>query len=300
MVAREGRKTIFFAQHGFAHFLKYLEGTYLSSQFWRRNLEVLTQHQKTLGYLPFSEILSYLPSDFRDEAFSLGLGQSLDISVESVSAEAYEADYVRSISEIPPFHSMFDPQYASNADLVTRGNSLPPLLRYSLVTRLFSVSNFLASKVHRLCRPFLVQPLPYIGVHLRTTDRSTDSNRVRRKVLESLREAPSSRVFLASDDQTVSRDFIASFPGVEFVELIRPFSAGPGAKNLHFGVDDENALNQLVFALSDLYLLSKATRFIPAHKSRSQWTHLVRAIRAPWGQRFFWRVDQLARRDSCT
>lgn len=280
------RETVFWAEHGFAQFLKQLEGAFVLSFLWRRDLRVMTEHAKALGYLRFAELLKYAPN--RQGAVPKTTTSALrGWRVDGIGREDFEKTRGLPAESNPPFMRPLNLNNLLGGTLYTRGYVLPPGPRFHIVTRNFRLSDSLGKKVHNIAKPYIHEIGTSIGVHLRANDRVTDISAVQVQLRKRLASSSLKSVFLASDDEAMSSFFKQQFPETRFMELTRPFSLAPSAQNLHFGVPDEFAEAQLHHAVADIFLLSRAAAFIPARKSKSQWTHLVRALRAPGAGRFW-------------
>lgn len=290
----KNRETVFRAVHGFAQFLKQLEGALVLSVLWNRDLKVMTSHLKTLGYLDFNKLLTYAPQRFVALAEG-GLMAGASRRVSEISTEEYEGSLGFSVAtHHAPLMRALARENMLRGSVYTKGYVLPPGPRFHVVTSTFRLSDFLSQRVHEIVSPKLPRIEESVGIHLRNTDRTTNMEAMKAKLASRLSRRESPGVFLASDDEVAAEKFKRHFPKAEFFQLTRPFSIPTSAQTLHFGVDDEAAESQLYYAVADIYLLSRCEEFIPAHTSKSQWKHLIRAMRTPWGRHLMSGVDQRA------
>lgn len=288
----KNRETVFRAVHGFAQFLKQLEGALVLSVLWNRDLKVMTSHLKTLGYLDFNKLLTYSPQKFvalAEGELMAGAGR-----VSEISTEECERSLGFSVATHPPLMRALARENMLRGSVYTKGYVLPPGPRFHVVTSTFRLSDFLSQRVHEIVSPKLPRIEEAVGIHLRNTDRNTNMEAMKAKLTSSLSRRESPGVFLASDDEAAAEQFKRHFPKADFFQLKRPFSIQASAENLHFGVDDEDAQSQLYYAVADIYLLSRCQEFIPAHTSKSQWKHLIRSMRTPWGRHLMSGVEQRA------
>lgn len=289
----KNRKTVFRAVHGFAQFLKQLEGALVLSVLWNREMKVMTSHLKTLGYLDFNKLLIYSPQRFVSLAESELMAEASRVS--EIRTEEYERSLGFSVAaHHPPLMRALARENMLRGSVFTKGYVLPPGPRFHVVTSTFRLSDFLSQRVHEIVSPQLPRIEESVGIHLRNTDRTTNIEAMKAKLASSLSRRGSPGVFLASDDEAAAAEFKRHFPKADFFQLKRPFSIQASAQNLHFGVGDEDAESQLYYAVADIYLLSRCRDFIPAHASKSQWRHLIRAMRTPWGRHLMSGVEQRA------
>lgn len=291
MAGNSSRATVFYAVQGFAQFLKQLEGALVLSMLWNRDLMVVTDHLKTLGYLEFNKLLTYSPR-ICNSPNREGSTTTARPRVKEIRMEQYELFYGSPALEPPPLMRAIAAENFLPGPLFTRGYVLPPGPRFHIVTSVFELSDFLSERVHEIVSPILPRAKAAIGLHLRNTDRATDIGAMKAKLATRLSRRGSPPVFLASDDENIAEQFKCDFRETEFLQLKRPFSIGSSAENLHFGVADESAEAQLFYAVADIYLLSRCQDFIPAHKSKTQWRHLIRAMRTPWGAQMMAKIDR--------
>lgn len=291
MSGKKRRETVFYAVHGFAQFLKQLEGALVLSVLWNRDLKVMTDHLKTLGYLEFDKLLTYSPPRLAGSN-KRKLETAAPLRVGEIRREDYELLRGFPTTARPPLMRAFALENLVRGPLCTRGYVLPPGSRFHIVTSVFQLSDYLSQRVNKIVNPILPRIEGGVGIHLRNTDRATNLQAMKAKLETRLAKRGSPSVFLASDDEDVAEHFKRDFPKTEFLQLKRPFSMDPSARNLHFGVNDESAEAQLYYAVADIYLLSRCQDFIPAHQSKTQWRHLIRAMRTPWGKNFMLKVTQ--------
>lgn len=282
---------VVFAEGGFAHFLKHLEGAYMAAWVLRRDLTGVTDHHKALGFLELSQLLSLEKTPDRSKVQTTQ-SQKRGPILEDMKSQDFFSSYDFSATSPPPLLKSLYRNLLSPSPLVTTGMYFPPGPRFLLATKRFRLSRYLSHEVAKKIRT-LDEPISEsIGIHLRNTDRATDFGKSQQQLRARLEQSRIKKVFVASDDDTVTEQFCAGFRGIRFFWLEKEFQPLVGSRNLHLGVRDEDALEQLVLALSDIYLLSKCRVFIPAYKSKTQWTHLIRAMRSPLGSRFMQAVAE--------
>lgn len=288
------RLTVLYAEGGFAQFLKQLEGCLVLCLLWGRDLAVMSEHHKPTGFLPFNSLLEFVPDS--DVLSSLGKDSSrgAGISVQEISPKQYELLVGRKAEPYPPMMKFLDFRNLSKGSLYTTGFKLPPGPRFRVATNTFQLSELISQKIYGVISSIAPDAKDFIGVHLRNTDRETNLKAMATKLKTKLQKNGRSPVFLSSDDRGVAESFKGMFPSANFVELNRPFEPEDDAYNLHYCVSDRFALDQLVYALADMYMLSICQTYLPAHNSKTQWTHLVRALRTPSGQQFMEKVGHMA------
>lgn len=288
-------KFTFFVEGGFAHFLKHLEGLYLLSRLTHRDIDIVMDHHKALGYLPIEELLSPLDSKTGTEFRRSHVPTKLP-KIRNLPAGDYEETFKRSVEEPPLRIKLSDQDLWVRKDILTTGYFLPPGPRFFFVTHDFQVTQFVAEKVAEVVGPFRNKVEKAVGIHLRGNDRVMNTDRMKRAVSRKLSHSGFDEVFICSDDEDLIADFKSQFPNVIVQSLRRPFPMGKGAKNLHLGVSDDDAVEQLIFALADIFLLSKCKSFVPAYDSHTQWTHLVRALRTKRGSTLLNPVEDLLKK----
>ena len=280
-VLRHKRQIFHFATGGLGHFLALLEGTIETSLRYGIAVQVVSEHHKPLGFKSFSTLFDVaLPG----------------LNITSASAVPGLTD--------TPFRVPRRPGGGRDPYSVVAGNMTRRLVRIDrpslgLVARdpvwtvgapgkvkprfamsldALALSVEVAGEVSKVVSEASVFSDSHIGLHLRTTDRHTEFDKTLDQLDATVGELGINRVWVSSDSDLALEKIESVRPDLDFRYFQKPFVSS--GKNLHYGVETDDAYPQLVYALADLFLLARSTRFVPAVGSGTAWTPMVSVLRA--------------------
>lgn len=280
LLLRRGQNVLHFATGGLGHFFTLLEGSLEIAHRRHLRLEIRTLHHKPLGFRRFFELFD-VENNLLDVSDDNGLIQHFAKPIRVQGLPDGSRTRYNAVSE--GFSKPLVRLDSLSWDLLSReaiwtiGAHGSSPTRYELIFDTLSLSTSVSRHVSEVVSSAQCLTEHHIGVHLRVTDRQTDTTQSLAALDQAFEQTGISQVWVSSDSESSIHDFSRLRPGLTFRFLQRPFSND--GKNLHYGVAPENAYSQFIYALADLYLLSLCTRFVPASSSGTAWTPMVLALR---------------------
>lgn len=257
-----------------------------------RNLLILTQNHRPLGFLPFESIFNSKHRIFSRpgalENFRLrqvGISDIAAIQTVYAGPGDYRLTDAKSrdqrISHLP-----FKRHKRGSSIVLTTGTRDPQDPQavdrasiWSRVSSVLSLSPHFASAVQHRADMWPNQDL--LGVHFRNSDNASNLEeqliRVDAYLNQNGTNSKIRSIFWSTDDQA-SIDVVRK----EFKNL-QVFSHQPldvaGKRNLHESIFAEEGFGHLSSTFQDLYSLASARHFLPT-TGRSEWTHFVKWLRS--------------------
>lgn len=156
---------------------------------------------------------------------------------------------------------------------VTMGKITPYWVRYRAVVDNFSFRAGVAT----VDDPADFFAEPYIGLHLRGFDRPSNLYRSLELVRRVSRKSGVSRVFVASDDSSLTVAAARQLKNFEVRSF--PVLATDSGVNLHYDVSAKDAQTQLQNSVRDMRLLAQSSHFVSAAGSQTGWTGFISMLR---------------------
>lgn len=274
-----GRRHIaHFATGGLSHFLRLLGNTIIFGRYEASYISVVTEYHQPLAQLPFDNIFelsgpllplgSYKrqythrdPLMFRPSRPS---GDSAIPNVHSLAKLVFESAYL-------PVENYRGGEFTTGD--WPPGFSQEPKHEEAWLASLDSLS----------LRPQFVEKIksrkdvldgPYLGVHFRNTDYSSNLNQTIEEVERLCIKNGLDTVYWCTDDAS-SIDYVESQLSNFKVLHDQPFSS-TGKKNLHYSMSGEGALHHLENTFADLWTLASSTMFLPTSGSWKSFVPLLR------------------------
>lgn len=277
---QRNKRLVHFATEGISHFLGLLEGSVEFVIATGGSIQVVTEFHKPLGYLGFDEIF-----DIREDSWgNAKLDKSLwpdgsEIELVTYRPGRHRKYEIRIENRVIELMRLDQPtaRWLRTEPKLTHGFRMPQDQRFQRILKRLVLSSRLQSRIAETLQRF---PLPnerYIGVHFRNSDRTTDAAETLRMLDAAVSQTRCEAVWLSSDDPGAIDYFQKQRSSLQFYWLEKPFARN--TPNLHFGVEKPFAADQFLHALSDIYMLSHASFFVPALSSKSGWIRLVDSLR---------------------
>jgi len=175
--------------------------------------------------------------------------------------------------EIAVFWYYKDRLRALTKNLAKKGHALAGLSRTQIIRKMFTEHMPIQEQIRRRIVEFKAKYWHdnVIGLHIRHTDRQTNLGKYERAVRRFLRQSPGARIFLATDNQKVSKEYQSKFKNV----FSTPKWFPEGLSSMHQNDSCPDKVANGVEALVDMCLLAECDYLIYPGCSTFSWISRV-------------------------
>lgn len=276
--------TAHFATGGLSHFLGLLGHSINHALETGRSLVVVSEYHQPLACQPLDEIFhlreplrplgEFIQESGREDLLAL---RPLRFSQERQGQIALVRDKGKT-----RYHTAYlereSHTYVPAPVTVTTGDWAPGIPAeerppHNLLSALSSLSirGVFAEAVHERLRQ---EKDPFLGVHFRNSDHSSDLESMIRRVKDAIQETGITDIHWCTDDLSSIEQARERLPRAH-ISSGQVFSRGT-KKNLHYSLRGSDSVNHLANTFADIYTLTKAQVFLP---SAGSWKKLVPILR---------------------
>lgn len=276
--------TVHFATGGLSHFLTLLGHSINHAQETGRSVVVVSEYHQPLACQPLDEIFhlreplrplgEFIQESGREDLLTL---RPVRFSQEGRGQIALVRD-----KDKTHYHTAYLEReahtYVHPPVTLTTGDWAPgiPAEERPLNNRLSALSSLsirgvFAEAVHERLRQ---EEGPFLGVHFRNTDYSSDLDSMIRRVKDAIQETGTTDIHWCTDDLSSIEQARERLPQANISSGL-VFSLG-NKKNLHYSLRGSDSVIHLANTFADIYTLTKAQVFLP---SAGSWKRLVPILR---------------------
>lgn len=276
--------TVHFATGGLSHFLGLLGHSINHALETGRSLVVVSEYHQPLACHPLDEIFhlreplrplgEFIQKSGREDLLALRPvrfsqeGQGQIALVRDQGKTRYHTAYLEREAHT----------YVRAPVTVTTGEWAPGIPAeerppHNLLSALSSLSirGVFAEAVRERLRQ---EDGPFLGVHFRNSDHSSDLESMIRRVKDAIQETGITDIHWCTDDLSSIEQARERLPQAN-ISSGQVFSRGTN-KNLHYSLRGSDSVNHLANTFADIYTLTKAQVFLP---SAGSWKKLVPILR---------------------